>query len=210
ALLGLMMAGIIPILGTSPAMALSINFTDGSWNGAHGQTSFTTHASGVDLAAAAPGTISVNYINGPSGDNSGMDGLGIGDDEITQSSIEQLTITFDGHVTLESVYLTDLFRNDGGLGMHEIGLYSINGGNTFTPFTAAIGQVNGITNGERTLALNLSGVNSITFKANSDNYSDYSVKGLKYSVAEPSTLLLLGFGFVVGAILYRRGYVPSV
>lgn len=86
-LLGLLMAGIMPIIGTSPAMADSIDFTDGSWNGAQGQTSYT--ANEVTLSSVG-GTMTVNP----------GDGIGIGDDEITQGGVEQFTITFNGPVTL--------------------------------------------------------------------------------------------------------------
>lgn len=208
--LGLLMAGIIPVLGTSPAMAVTIDFADGSWNGAQGQSAFTTHASGVDLASVG-GNITVNYDGGPSGDNSGRDGLGIGDDEITQSSPERLTISFAGPVTLQTVNITDLFRNEAGVGRHEVGWYSINGG-AYSSFVAAFGQINGFTNGLLTLNLNAQNVNYITFRANNDNYSDFSVRGLTYtaSVPEPSTLILLGFGFLIAAALYRRGYFQSV
>ena len=197
------------MIGTPAAMAVSIDFTDRSWDGAQGQVSFTTHPSGVDLRAMG-GTLTVNYTGGPSGDNSGMDGLGIGDDEIGGVP-EGLRISFEGPVTLQSVNITDLFRNEGpNRNSGEVGWYSINGG-SFHSFTAAVGQVHNLTNGLLTLNINLANVNYITFRANLDDYSDYSIRGLTYaSVPEPSTLLLLGFGFLVAAMLYRRGYFPSV
>lgn len=215
-LLGLLMAGVIPVLGTPMAMAVSIDFTDGSWDGAQGQTSFTTHSSNIDLRAYG-GTLSVNYTGGPSGDNSGMDGLGIGDDEITQGSpdglnvSEGLRISFEGPITLQSVNITDLFRNEGGYNINEVGWYSINGG-YFRSFTAAAGQVNGLTNGVLNLNINQANVNFIVFRANLDGFSDFSVRGLTYaaSIPEPSTLILLGFGFLVAATLYRRGYFLSI
>lgn len=201
------MAGIIPVLGTSTAMALSIDFTASTWNGAQGQTSYTV---GNVNVSATGGAITVNYIGGPSGDNSGNDGLGIGDDEITQGGTELLTISFADPVTLTSIYLTDLFRNEGGVGNHEMGWYSIDGGGP-TSFTAAPLLQAGL-NGELNInSLNLQNVHNITFGANKDWYSDYSVKGLTYTaVPEPSTLLLLGCGFVLLAILHRRGFFPSV
>ena len=187
----------------STAFALSINFTDGSWNGAQGQSSFTTHASGVDLYAAPSPTakITVNYIGGPSGDNSGMDGLGINDDEITQGGTERLTIAFSAPVTLNSVYITDLFKFEGPNGQSEVGLYSLNGGTSFTSFTSV-----GAINGALTLNIFQSGISSIIFKSGNDTWSDFSVKGLTYnttSVPEPSTLLLLGLGFVALAVWKR-------
>lgn len=207
-LLSLLIAGIIPGLGTSTAMALAINFTDGSWNGAHGQASYTV---GNVKVEATGGKISVNYDGGPSGDSSGNDGLGIGtDDEITQGGAEVLTISFAGPVTLESVYITDLYKFDFGFLnlQHEKGWYRID---DESPISFTQNTIFNNSNGELTLNLNASDVNAITFWSNNDRGSDYSVKGLKYSVVpEPSTLLLLGFGFIVAATLYRRGYFPSV
>jgi hypothetical protein len=209
-ILGLLMAGVIPVVGTPTAMAVLIDFTDRSWDGAQGQVSFTTHPSNVDLRALG-GALTVNYNGGPSGDNSDFDGLGIGDDEIGGVP-EGLRISFEGPVTLQSVNITDLFQNEGGLNRDspEVGWYSINGG-YYHSFSAAVGQVHNLTNGELILDINLANVNSIFFRANLDDYSDYSVRGLTYtSVPEPSTLILLGFGFLIAATLYRRGYFPSV
>jgi PEP-CTERM motif len=196
-------ASMVSVAVSSNALALSINFTDGSWNGAQGQNSFTTHASGLDLFAAPSPTakITVNYIGGPSGDNSGMDGLGINDDEITQGGTEQLNLVFSAPVMLNSVYITDLF-NDGPNGASEVGWYSLNGGMTFTSFSSV-----GALNGALTLNIFQSNISSITFKSGLDSFSDFSVKGLTYnaqSVPEPSTLLLLGAGLVGLATWKRR------
>lgn len=201
-LLTVLAASVVSVAVGSNAFALSINFTDGSWNGAQGQNSFTTHASGIDLFAAPSPTakITVNYIGGPSGDNSGMDGLGINDDEITQGGTEQLNLVFSAPVTLNSIYITDLFK-DGPGGASEVGLYSLNGG-TFMSFSSV-----GAFNGALTLNVFQSGISSITFKSSTDGWSDFSVKGLTYnaqSVPEPSTLLLLGVGVVGLAVWQRR------
>jgi hypothetical protein len=122
-----LVAILVSIAITSTAFAINIDFTDGSWNGAQGLSSFTTHASGIDLFATA-GVLTVNYVGGPSGDNSGNDGLGINDDEITQGGVERLRITFATPVTLNSVQITDLFLAEGPTGQPEVGKYSLNGG----------------------------------------------------------------------------------
>jgi len=203
---GRMRTGILTALTTgvfiaaagSTAFALSVDFTDTTWNGAHGLTSFLSHPSGVDLVAVG-GKITVNYNGGPSGDNSGMDGLGIGDDEITQGGVERLTVAFAAPVYLEKVYITDLFLNEGPNRRPEVGLYSLNGGGTFTSFASVGGA-----NGALTLNIFQSGVNSIVFKSSMDSFSDYSIKGLNYSVPEPSTVLLLGFGLIMFLALARK------
>lgn len=196
-------ASVVSVAVSSTAFALSINFTDGSWDGAQGQNSFTTHLSGVHLYAAPSQTarLTVNYTGGPSGDNSGMDGLGINDDEITQGGTEQLRINFSSPVTLNSVYITDLFKYEGSNGEPEVGLYSLNGGASFASFTSV-----GAYNGALTLNIFQSGISSIIFKSGLDRWSDFSVKGLTYqaqSVPEPSTLLLLGAG-LVGLAAWKR------
>lgn len=181
----------------STALAISINFTDGSWDGAQGLSSFTTHPSGIDLIATG-GLLTVNYIGGPSGDTTGNDGLGINDDEITQGGTERLRVAFVSPVTLNTVLITDLFKDEGPSGEDERGKYSVNGG-AFQAFTS-VGGVNGAL----TLTLNLSNVSYIDFKSSSDSWSDYSVKGLTYSTPEPSSLLLLGCLMMALAFSMKR------
>jgi hypothetical protein len=182
----------------STAFALSIDFTDGSWDGAQGLSGFTTHSSNIDLFASG-GTLTVNYVGGPSGDNSGTDGLGISDDEITQGGTERLRIAFATAVTLNSVQITDLFLQEGTSGEPEVGKYSLNGG-AFTAFASSGGV-----NGAHTLNIFQSGITSIVFKSSNDTWSDFSVRGLTYqSVTEPSSLLLLGCAMVLVALSVRR------
>lgn len=194
----LLVAGAVFATAESSALALSVDFTDGTWDAAQGTSSYTSHPSNVDIAAYG-GTISVNYDGGPSGDDSGRDGLGINDDEITQGGTEKLKITFASAVTLNSVYITDLFKFEGPNGQSEVGWYSLNGSSTYTSFTSVGG-----TNGALTLNIFQSGVNYITFKSSNDTWSDFSVKGLNYSVPEPSAVLLLGIAFLALAAVIRK------
>ena len=138
-------------------------------------------------------------MGGPSGDNSGNDGLGINDDEITQGGSERLRVAFATPVTLNSVSITDLFLHEGPRDQPEVGKYSLNGG-AFTPFASVGGA-----NGALTLNISQSGIHSIVFKSSNDQWSDFSVKGLTYqsqAVPIPSTMLFFGLGFV-GLIGWR-------
>jgi hypothetical protein len=200
--LGQVLVALSLLIGISPAFASSVNFTDGSWNGAHNQSSFTTHASGIDLFATG-GLLSVNFVGGPSGDNTGNDGLGIGDDEITQGGRERLRLAFAAPVTLNTIKITDLFLQEGPTGQPEVGKYSLNGG-AFTAFTSVGGS-----NGALTLNIFTPGITSIVFKSSNDYWSDYSVKGLTYSVPEPSSLLLLGSAMTFLALTRRRASRPN-
>lgn len=196
-------AMIAPVALHSAAFALSLDFTDGSWDGAQGNSSFTAHSSGVALFAAG-GVLTINYVGGPSGDNTGNDGVGISDDEIGLSGGEQLTVAFPTAVTLNRVFITDLFQYEGPQGQHEIGQYSLNGGASFASFTSVGGD-----NGALTLNIFQSNVSSIIFRSNTNTWSDFSVKGLTYSVPEPSSTILLGIGLVALVPLLRNLIVRS-
>jgi hypothetical protein len=201
--LGQVSAACFLLMGINPTVfAGSVNFTDGSWNGAHIQSSFTTHASGIDLFATG-GVLSVNFVGGPSGDNTGNDGLGIGDDEITQGGSERLRVAFAAPVTLNTIKITDLFLKEGPTGQPEVGKYSLNGG-AFTAFPSVGGS-----NGALTLNIFTPGITSIVFKSSNDHWSDYSVKGLTYSVPEPSSLLLLGSAMTFLALTRTRASRPN-
>jgi len=174
----------------SAAFADSIDFADGTWNACAGNSSCTV--GGTQLSTLGTGNITLN----------GLDGVGIGDDEIglSLSGQETLRITFASTVTLQTVSITDLFNNDLGF-LTESGQYSINGSGTFNTFAA------NSSTGDRLLTLNLSGVNSITFRAVSDlGLSDFSIRGLTYStsVPEPSSLLFLGSAMTFVALTVRR------
>ena len=176
---------LISLAVGSTAFAISIDFADGTWSGAQGQSSFSQN--GITLLATN-GLITVNA----------GDGLGITDDEIGNNGSETLRISFASAVTLQTVLLTDLFPDEGLFGYDEHGAYSING-LAFTTF-----QSNN-SNGDRLLNINQSAVNYITFKSASDLFvSDFSVRSLTYSTPEPSSLLLVGCIMVFLALSMKR------
>jgi hypothetical protein len=182
------LAALVSIGMGSTAFAVSIDFTDGSWGAANGVSSYTSHSSGVDVSSVG-GHLTVNLPN---------DGLGISNDEVGNNGSERLTIAFAGPVTLLTVSITDLFLDE-FLGADEKGFYNLNGSSTLNAFQATSNS------GDLLLAINASGVNSITFRSKSDLYlSDFSVKGLTYATPEPSSAVLLGWMMMFMALFLKR------
>ena len=200
-------------LNAISAMAMfEVDFRDPDKFGGHGDSSFSRTLDGLGLElsiSANPGEATLWRDN--------MDGYGVQynyggmlydyeEDEIQGS--EYLGISFSESVTLESVLISDLFYENG---YRETGLYSLNGGESWTAFQAESDQILEITNGETGLHIDAE-TDSIIFAAPgimANQNHDFSIAGLSIRTVEtpiPPVVLLLGSG-VFGLGLFRSRFL---
>lgn len=192
-----------------------IDFTDGSkWSAANGLSSFTASYGDLDVTASSVGgNLSFNGGGDKNGCISGLnqsvhnlvcdgDGLGIGNDEITEGGFQRITITFSKTVTLNDIELLDLFNNQNE---SEVALIRLNDGIFETHAS------NNLTGGyHRTLETGPD-ITMVVLKSANDNHSDYAlarisltlsnIQGFTSSVPAPSALLLMMPGL---ALIARR------
>ncbi|MBM3513745.1 MAG: hypothetical protein FJX59_08520 [Alphaproteobacteria bacterium] len=130
----------------------------------------------------------------------GGDGIGIGEDEITQGGSEKLTITFSAPVQVTNIELLDLFNNNSEV---EHALISLNNGASFTQFTSTNGP-----GGYYSTNLGGWGIARIIFKGYSDSVSDYALARISLvvqdSVPEPGATGLLIAGLFALKAIHRR------
>jgi hypothetical protein len=194
-----------------------IDFKSTAFSGSNGQVSYSTNVNGVGVTVAASPSGSVIYW-----DN--VDGLGVKNDNLSRTptngteideidGAERLSIAFNQSLYVQSISLTDLFRESTSSGSlyNEIGYYKVNGG-SWVAFSANSSAVVG-TNGEKVLTVNANVTNLLFMAApnttNGQN-NEFSVAGITYQAAtpvpEPSTLALFGLAMLsfVGYRRYRK------
>lgn len=213
--LGAFAAGMIAFAMSAQAAPQLIDFTDGSkWAAANGLSSFTASYGDLDVTASSEGgNLSFNGGRDKNGCISGLnqavhnlvcdgDGLGIGNDEITEGGFQKITITFSKSVTLNDVELLDLFNNQNE---SEVALVRLNDG-IFDSHAS-----NNLTGGyHRTLETGAD-ITMVVLKSASDHHSDYalarisltlsSISAFNTPVPAPSALLLMMPGI---ALIARR------
>ncbi len=201
------------------ANASIVDFTSSDWSGVQDQSSFTL--GNIQLTSTnSPGSRNFMTFNDPdsargcgSGNRSetnlaaatGLacigDGIGLIDDEISQSSGETLIVSFLGSpVDIIDIHLLDLFARER---TGEIAV--VNGFQS----QATIPGIS-ITNrgGYWETGLGFVGVSSLIFTGMNDSFSDYSLARINFEVAgsvpEPSMISLLGAGLIGLGFAYRR------
>ncbi|MDX2221771.1 MAG: PEP-CTERM sorting domain-containing protein [Rhodospirillaceae bacterium] len=209
-------------LAARPVLAgpVLLDFTNPApWAGAHNQTSFSTVIGDltVTLTAHGSGTPKLSFNNAASERQGcmdgyagspahnlvcGGDGLGIGDDEITEGGVERIKVTFSRPIRLVNVELLDLFNNNTEL---EKALISLDEGATWAMFTS-----NNNLGGYYSTNLGGHSISRIIFKSYSDAVSDYAVARLSIytaDVPEPAAGLLVLVGLAGLKRLRRRSAI---
>jgi hypothetical protein len=206
-----LISSVLGILGiVSFAAAAPVFFTDNSFSGAGGNTTFYNDTYGITLDAGPKdhwllpdATLTWNSDFGV-GINFGLIDES---DEIDYPEI--LTMAFDNEVNLESIYISKLFHDELFLDLgfckfklaewDEEGTYELNTGETVDFITAN-------NNGELVLDINKT-VKSISLFAKEECggflTNDFAVRGVNYtSVPEPAVLSFLGIS-LLGLAFFR-------
>lgn len=212
---GAFAAGLLAFAMSAQAAPQLIDFTDGSkWSAANGLSSFTASYGDLDVTASSVGgNLSFNGGRDKNGCISGLnqsvhnlvcdgDGLGIGNDEITEGGFQRITITFSSSVTIGDVELLDLFNNQNE---SEVALISLND-DIFETHAS-----NNLTGGYHRTMVTGPDITMVVLKSANDNHSDYAlarisltlnnIRGFSSSVPAPSALLLMMPGL---ALIARR------
>lgn len=183
------------------AQATLIDFTDSSWQTAINVGDGTTATIGNVTLQSTGGYLTFN-----AGDNAGCidgqpnnnltcdgDGIGINNDEISQSSTQSITISFAEAVNVSNIFLLDLF------GVEKTGEIAVIDGNAYHALIK-----NGGIGGFFATGYSVDGIMSIVLSGYADYFSDYALAAIDVEISAvpvPGAAILFGsallgfFGF---------------
>lgn len=213
------------LLGSvSVAHAITVDFTKSDWSVVNGTNSSSgtgiSTSTGVSLSSIG-GNLTFNNPDGAEGcGNSGAtknaiiantgldctgDGIGIKDDEITQSSNEALTVSFKRIVNILSIELLDLFADEGSgeraviQGVASDDFHAVDSGQFLG---GGYWKIDFPADG-----LSLAGISAFTLTGIGDDFSDYSLARIEYEysvVPVPASVWLFGTALLGFIGLSRR------
>ena len=185
------------------SQATLIDFTDINWSIVNGTDvagigNLTLSSTGGDMTFNAGDNGGCIAGQGSHGLACDGDGIGIGNDEITElgntRAAQTITISFDNAVNITNLFLLDLF------GSERSGEVAIIDGN---PYQAPVGNL-GIAGGFFATGYTGLGITEIILSGNRDFFSDYAVAGIEVSpVPLPGAVFLFGSA-LLGFFGFRR------
>lgn len=173
-------------VAASSVNATMIDFTSQEWTGAIGTNNQSVTLWDITVESLANnGTLTYNGGKEVNDCKAGQalhglacfgDGIGIGDDEITEGGLEKLKVTFAKPMDILDVHLLDLFgsENTGEMGIimeGSTGLYSFKA----DPGNPLAGTGPSVAGGYWETGFSAKSVTSLTFYSSDDGFSDYSL-----------------------------------
>ena len=209
--------GAILLAPVTAAHAVVADFTGNAWSSVNG-TSNHTIGTGITLSSVG-GNMTFNSSDGAPGcgnpnkleiiSTTGLDctgdGIGIGNDEISQGGNQILTVIFDdGPVNIHAIYLLDLFANEktgekaiiewatGSYEAHAMSGSFSEGGY----WEAMLPHTDGLA---------MAGIKSFTLTGLDDGFSDYALARIEFTaVPIPSAFWMFGTALVGFVAMSRR------